>query len=238
MSHAAARASPAPDRGSAAHHRDAGAGCQNPPRRSYNPLSLKIVLASSSRYRKALLDRLGFPFETIAPNVDETPLADEVPQDLVLRLAKAKAASAAQRSGPAIVIASDQVAVAGGRILGKPGTPEAAVANLMSMAGTTVTFITSLVVANTRGATQQHVDRTHVRMREFSIDEVRRYVELEQPLDCAGGIKSEGRGVLLMDGIETDDPTALIGLPLIRLGAMLRAEGLPPFRGTSAEGTE
>ena len=199
---------------------------------------MKIVLASSSRYRKALLERLGFAFETIDPNVDETPLAGELPQDLVLRLARAKAASAARSSGPAVVIASDQVAVAGGRILGKPGTPEAAVANLMSMAGTTVTFITSLVVANARGAMQHHVDRTHVRMREFSLDEVRRYVEVEQPLDCAGAIKSEGRGVLLMDGIETEDPTALIGLPLIRLGTMLRAEGIRPFHGTSADGTE
>ena len=199
---------------------------------------MKIVLASSSRYRKALLDRLGFAFDTIDPQVDETPLAGERPHDLVLRLARAKAASAAQRSGPAIVIASDQVAVANGRILGKPGTPEAAVTNLVSMAGTTVTFITSLVVANTRGTMQHHVDRTHVRMRAFSIDEVRRYVELEQPLDCAGAIKSEGLGVLLMDGIETQDPTALIGLPLIRLGAMLRAEGVQSFHGTSVGGTE
>ena len=189
---------------------------------------MKIVLASSSRYRKELLGRLGFPFETISPEVDETPLPGERPHDLVLRLAKAKAASAAQGSGPAIVIASDQVAAAGHRTLGKPGTREKAIANLTSMAGTTVTFMTSLVVVNARGAMQQHVDTTRVRLRNFSIDEVRRYVELEQPLDCAGAIKSEGRGVLLMDGIETDDPTALIGLPLIRLGAMLRAEGMRP----------
>lgn len=187
---------------------------------------MKIVLASSSRYRKELLDRLGFPFETIAPEVDETPLPGERPYDLVLRLAKAKAASAAKGSGPAIVIASDQVATAGDRMLGKPGTREKAIANLMSMAGTTVTFVTSLVVVNARGVMQQHVDSTQVRLRDFSIDEVRRYVDSEQPLDCAGTIKSEGRGVLLMDSIETEDPTALIGLPLIRLGAMLRAEGV------------
>lgn len=187
---------------------------------------MKIVLASSSRYRKELLGRLGFPFETIAPEVDETPLPGERPYDLVLRLAKAKAASAAQGSGPAIVIASDQVAATGDRILGKPGTREKAVANLMSIAGTTVTFITSLVVVNARGVMQQHVDRTRVRLRDFPIDEVRRYVDLEQPIDCAGAIKSEGRGVLLMDSIETEDPTALIGLPLIRLGAMLHAEGI------------
>lgn len=187
---------------------------------------MKIVLASSSRYRKELLGRLGFPFETIAPEVDETPLAGERPYDLVLRLAKAKAASAGQASGPAIVIASDQVAATGERMLGKPGTPEKAIANLMSMAGTTVTFMTSLVVVNARGGMQQHVDRTRVRLRHFSIDEVRRYVDSEQPLDCAGAIKSEGRGVLLMDSIETKDPTALIGLPLIQLGAMLRKEGV------------
>ena len=187
---------------------------------------MKTVLASSSRYRKELLDRLGFPFETMAPEVDETPRPGEFPQDLVLRLAKAKAASAARRSGPAIVIASDQVAAAGERTLGKPGTQEDAIADLMSMAGTTVTFFTSLIVVNTRGAMHQHVDRTYVRLRKLSLDEVRRYVELEQPLDCAGAIKSEGRGILLLDKIETEDPTALIGLPLIRLGAMLRAEGI------------
>ena len=201
-------------------------GCQNPDRRSYNAAPLNIFLASSSRYRKELLARLGFPFKTMAPEVDETPRPGELPQDLVLRLAKAKAASAARHSGPAIVIASDQVAAAGERTLGKPGTPEDAIANLMLMAGTTVTFLTSLVVVNTRGATHQHVDRTRVRLRKLSIDEVRRYVELEQPLDCAGAIKSEGRGILLLDKIETEDPTALIGLPLIRLGAMLRAEGI------------
>ena len=187
---------------------------------------MKIVLASSSRYRKELLGRLGIPFETIAPGIDETPRPGESPERLVLRLARAKAARGAPRTGPAVVIASDQVAAAGARTLGKPGTAEIAVANLMSIAGSTVTFITSLVVVNTQGATHEHVDTTRVRMRDFSIDEARRYVELERPLDCAGAIKSEGRGVLLLDGIETNDPTALIGLPLIRLGAMLRAEGI------------
>ena len=162
----------------------------------------------------------------MAPEVDETPRPGELPHDLVLRLAKAKATSATRRIDPAIVIASDQVAAAGERTLGKPGTKEAAIANLMSMAGTEVTFMTSLVVVNTRGGTRQHVDRTRVRLRNLSIGEVRRYVELEQPLDCAGAIKSEGRGILLFDKIETEDPTALIGLPLIRLGAMLRAEGI------------
>ena len=200
--------------------------CQKPGERSYNAAPLKIVLASSSRYRRELLGRLGIAFETIAPGVDETPRPGESPEGLVLRLARAKAASGARQGGPAIVIASDQVATSGERTLGKPGTVEDAIANLMSMAGTTVTFMTSLVVVNTRGATHEHVDNTRVRMRKFSIDEVRRYVELERPLDCAGAIKSEGRGVLLLDAIETEDPTALIGLPLIRLGAMLRAEGI------------
>ncbi|MDE0451149.1 MAG: Maf family protein [Gammaproteobacteria bacterium] len=189
---------------------------------------MKIVLASSSRYRKELLDRLGFPFETVAPRVDETPRAGEPPEDLVLRLARAKAASGVRQSGPALVIASDQVAATSGRILGKPGTREKAIANLMSIAGANVTFMTSLVVVNPRGAAHEHVDSTRVRLRDFSLDEVRRYVDLEQPLDCAGAIKSEGRGVLLLDAVETEDPTALIGLPLIRLGAMLRAEGIKP----------
>ena len=190
----------------------------------YNAAPLKILLASSSRYRKELLGRLAIPFETVAPEVDETPRPGEAPEDLVLRLAKAKAAAGARRSGRAIVIASDQIAAQGERTLGKPATPEAAVDNLMSMAGTTVTFFTSLVVVG--AATHAHVDRTRVRLREFSLDEARRYVESEQPLDCAGAIKSEGRGILLLDGIETQDPTALIGLPLIRLGAMLRSEGV------------
>ena len=185
----------------------------------------KIVLASSSRYRRELLGRLGFPFETIAPEVDETPRPGESPRDLVLRLAKAKA-NAARGGDPTIIIGSDQVAALGNRMLGKPETVENAVANLMSMTGTTVTFMTSLVVVNTRGGTQQHLDKTHVRLRELSIEEVRRYVELERPLDCAGAIKSEGRGILLLEKIETEDPTALIGLPLIRLGAMLRTEGV------------
>ena len=203
-----------------------GPECQNRGGRSYNAAPLKIVLASSSRYRRELLGRLGIPFETISPGIDETPRPGESPGRLVLRLAKAKAASGARQSGPAVVIASDQVATAGERTLGKPETAEDAVTNLMSMAGTTVTFMTSLVVVNAQGATHEHVDTTRVRMRNYSVDEVRRYVELERPLDCAGAIKSEGRGVLLLDGIETNDPTALIGLPLIRLGAMLRAEGI------------
>ena len=185
----------------------------------------KIVLASSSRYRRELLGRLGFPFETIAPEVDETPRPGESPRDLVLRLAKAKA-NAARGGDPTIIIGSDQVAALGDRMLGKPETVENAVANLMSMAGTTGTFMTSLVGVNTRGGTQQHLDKTHVRLRQLSIEEVRRYVELERPLDCAGAIKSEGRGILLLEKIETEDPTALIGLPLIRLGAMLRTEGV------------
>ena len=200
-------------------------GCQNWSGGSYNAAPLKIVLASSSRYRKELLGRLGFPFETIAPDVDETPQPGESPETLVLRLARAKAETGVQRIGPAIIIASDQVAAIGKRTLGKPGTSEKAIANLMSMAGRTVTFLTSLVVLNPRGSTHQHVDPSRVRLRNFSMDEVRRYVELEQPLDCAGATKSEGRGVFLLDGIETQDPTALIGLPLIRLAAMLRAEG-------------
>ena len=187
--------------------------------------ALKIVLASSSRYRKELLGRFGIPFETVAPGTDETPRPGESPERLVLRLARDKAASGAQQAGPAVVIGSDQVAIAGERLLGKPATAEDAVASLMSVAGATVTFKTSVVVLNAAGAAHEHVDTTRVRMRDFSVAEVRRYVELERPLDCAGAIKSESRGVLLLEEIETRDPTALIGLPLIRLGAMLRAEG-------------
>ena len=197
--------------------------------------NLRIVLASSSKYRRDLLRRLGLPFETDSPEVDETPLPGESPRDLVLRLAEAKAATVAARRDPCLVIASDQVAVDGDRIhgdriLGKPGTEEAAVAALASLSGREVTFLTSLVVVNTASGTKhRHIDETRVQFRELADEEIRRYVAVERPLDCAGAFKSEGRGALLLQRISCEDPAALIGLPLIRLGAMLRAEGVDLF---------
>lgn len=192
---------------------------------------MRIVLASSSPYRRQLLDRLGIPFEVASPDIDETPVPGEDARDLVLRLANAKADTIAEGRPRAIVVASDQVAVEGARTLGKPGTHERAVALLASLSGRTVTFLTSLVVLNTRtGNRQGHIDETRVHFRELTSEEIERYVASERPLDCAGGIKSEGHGILLCRELVTRDPTALIGLPLIELGRMLRAEGVVFFR--------
>ena len=189
-----------------------------------------IVLASSSPYRRQLLDRLGVPFEVASPDVDETPGPGEAARDLVLRLANAKADAVARGRPRSIVVASDQVAVEGARTLGKPGTHERAVALLASLSGRTVTFLTSLLVLNTQtGSRQGHIDETRVHFRELALEEIERYVSSEKPLDCAGGIKSEGQGILLCRELVTRDPTALIGLPLIELGRMLRAEGIVFF---------
>ena len=192
---------------------------------------MRIVLASSSRYRRGLLERLGLSFDVMAPNVDETQRPGEAPRDLVLRLAHAKADAAVTPGTRCIVIASDQVCEAGGRILGKPGTQEQAVATLASLSGRIVTFLTSLVVVNcSSGARHDYVDETYVHFRDIDLTEIRQYVDSELPLDCAGAIKSEGRGVLLFREVANKDPSALIGLPLIELGKMLRAEGVPLFR--------
>lgn len=189
--------------------------------------TVQLILASSSKYRRELLGRFGLPFEAVAPGVDETPEPGEAARQLALRLAAAKADAVARQRPGCIVIASDQVASQGGRIIGKPGTEANAVAMLEALSGQMVTFSTSLVVSNpAAGRTHRHVDETRVFFRRLETAEIRRYVALERPLDCAGAIKSEGRGVLLFERVETEDPTALIGLPLIRLGAMLRAEGV------------
>ena len=188
---------------------------------------MQIVLASSSRYRRQLLERFGIPFDVARPDVDETPKPGEAARDLVTRLADAKARAAGAHRPGCIVIASDQVAVEGERILGKPGTEERAVALLASLSGRTVTFLTSLLVWNTdTGTRHQHVDETHVRFRHLDAPEIEHYVASERPLDCAGAIKSEGRGILLLRELATRDPNALVGLPLIELGRMLRAEGV------------
>ncbi len=192
---------------------------------------MRIVLASSSPYRRQLLERLGVAFDVASPNVDETPGPAEDPRDLVLRLAHAKAEAAAAGRAGSVVIASDQVAVEGGRTLGKPHTEERAITLLASVSGSSVTFLTSLLVLNTdTGTRHRHVDETRVHFRRLGTEEIARYVAAERPLDCAGAIKSEGRGVLLLRGIETRDPSALIGLPLIELGNMLRSEGVDFFR--------
>lgn len=189
-----------------------------------------LVLASSSRYRQALLERLGMPFDVDSPNIDETPLPEETPRELVLRLSVAKARAAASRWPDAIVIGSDQAATFDGRILGKPGTVEAAVRQLRACSGRRVDFLTGVAVLNTAtGRVRTTIDTTTARFRQAGELEVRRYVERDRPLDCAGGIRFEGLGPLLLDGVDTADPSAAIGLPLIALGDLLRAEGVNPL---------
>ena len=189
-----------------------------------------LVLASSSRYRKALLERLGIPFRVDSPDIDETPLPGETPRDLVVRLSIAKARAVASRWPDAIVIGSDQAATFNGVILGKPGTVEAAVRQLGTFSGRHVDFLTGVAVLDTpTDRVRTAMDTTTARFRNASEAEIRRYVERDRPLDCAGGIRFEGLGPLLLEGVDTRDPSAAIGLPLIVLGELLRAEGVNPL---------
>lgn len=189
--------------------------------------SFALVLASTSRYRRELLARLALPFETAAPDVDETPRAGEAPRELALRLALEKAQAVAARKPQAIVIGSDQVADLHGQPLGKPGTYERAAAQLARMSGQTVLFHTAVaVVQASRGFAQSSLATVTVRFRTLDAATIERYLLAEQPYDCAGSAKSEGLGIALLQAIESDDPTALIGLPLIRTAQLLRAAGL------------
>ena len=195
-----------------------------------------IILASSSRYRRELLNRLAIPFEAIAPDIDESPAPDESPRDLVARLSLGKANAIATHHPSAIVIGSDQVAVRGDEVLGKPGSVALAVDQLLASAGRTLTFLTGLVVIDRAAdVVLRHVDETHVRFRALDRAAIERYVALDQPLDCAGSIRSESRGSLLFEAIETSDPSAGIGLPLIKLGEMLRQVGVDPLAPTIDE---
>ncbi len=188
---------------------------------------MKLVLASTSAYRRELLTRFGLPFEIARPDIDESPLPDEAPRATAERLAIEKAKAVAAQFSDALIIGSDQVASMGSQRFGKPGTVDRAVAQLRSMSGQTVIFDTALALINTRsGRIQVEVIPTEVRFRALSDDEIVRYVERERPLDCAGSAKSEGLGITLLDALRGDDPNALIGLPLIALARMLRNEGL------------
>lgn len=188
----------------------------------------ELALASSSRYRRELLERLRLPFRMIATGTKEIPKSGESARALAQRLALTKASSAAAMAPDAWVIGSDQVAAAADRILGKPGNREACIEQLMFASGRTVDFLTACCV--TRSATRdsfQHIDTTRVRFRALKSEEIARYVDAEQPFDCAGGFKCEGLGISLFESIESRDPTALIGLPLIWLAATLRGCGYP-----------
>jgi septum formation protein len=187
----------------------------------------QLILGSTSRYRRELLARLNTPFTVVGPDVDETPAEHEAPHALALRLALAKARAVAALHPEAVVIGSDQVADLNGTPLGKPGTHERAVLQLQRMRGQTVVFQTAVAVVC--AATQfEEVDlaAVKVRFRDLSDAEIESYLRTEQPYDCAGSAKSEGLGIALLASIDNDDPTALVGLPLIRTCRMLRAAGI------------
>ena len=191
------------------------------------PVSRPLVLGSTSRYRRDLLQRLHIPFEVAAPDVDESPLPGEHPAELAARLALAKARAVALQFPGAVVIGSDQVADLKGLPLGKPGCHERAVAQLRQMRGQTVVFQTAVaVVCLDTGFEQGDLAAVRVRFRDLDDAEIENYLRAEQPYDCAGSAKSEGLGIALLDAIESDDPTALVGLPLIRTCKMLRAAGV------------
>ena len=188
---------------------------------------MKLVLASTSVYRRELLQRFGLPFEVARPDLDESPLPDENPQATAERLAAEKARAVAKRFDDALIIGSDQVAHIGETRFGKPGTVERAIAQLKSMSGRTVIFHTALALLNTRtGHVQLDAVPTEVRFRALTDDEIVPYIAKERPLDCAGSAKSEGLGITLLDALSGDDPNALVGLPLIALARMLRNEGV------------
>ncbi len=188
---------------------------------SSNPRPL--ILGSTSRYRHELLSRLRIPFDVVAPEVDETPLVGELPLTLASRLALAKAHAVAKLHTDSVVIGSDQVADLNGEPLGKPGNHARAVQQLQRMRGQTVVFQTAVaVVCHATGFEQMEVAAVRVRFRDLADAEIEAYLQAEQPYDCAGSAKSEGLGIALLDAIDNDDPTALIGLPLIRTCRMLR----------------
>ncbi len=190
-------------------------------------MSRTVILGSTSRYRAELMGRLGIPFETAAPDVDETPQPGETPEQIARRLALAKARAVAARFPDAVVIGSDQVADLAGTPLGKPGTHERAVQQLRAMRGQTVVFQTALaVVCQATGFEQADLAAVRVVFRDLTDAEIEHYLRAEQPYDCAGSAKSEGLGIALLERIDNDDPTALVGLPLIRTCRLLRAAGV------------
>ena len=190
-----------------------------------------LILASTSRYRRELLLRLNLPFDVVAPNVDETPLAGERPAHLAQRLALAKATVVSTLHPNAIVIGSDQVADLDGEPIGKPGTHENAVAQLQRMRGRRVIFQTAVAVVSAKtGYAKGLLASVGVSFRNLTDAEIEHYLRLEQPYDCAGSAKCETLGIALLEAIDSDDPTALVGLPLIRTCQLLREAGLDPLR--------
>ena len=187
----------------------------------------RLVLASTSQFRRQLLERFGVQFTVAAPEVEETALPGEAAIDLVNRLARAKAQVVALRHPQSLIIGSDQVALQGREILGKPGSTERCVEQLKTCSGQRVTFSTAVhIIRSDSGSNESHLDTTTVYFRRLGDEEIRRYVDREKPLQCAGGFKVEGLGISLFERIESQDPTALIGLPLIWVAGALRRLGL------------
>lgn len=193
----------------------------------------RLILASGSAYRKELLARLRLPFDTISPDIDESPLPGEAPPDTALRLAVAKAEAVARTAGEALVIGSDQVATLDGAHIGKPGSHDAALDQLRLMRGREVLFHTALCLLDNRAGAACRLQRenvmTRVRFRHLPDAELDAYLRIEQPYDCAGSAKNEALGIAILERIHSDDPTALTGLPLIALVSMLRVAGMPFF---------
>ncbi|MFM8637669.1 MAG: Maf family protein [Betaproteobacteria bacterium] len=207
--------------GTGTGHKPPAAPAQTPP---------ALILASTSRYRRELLERLQMPFAIEAPGVDETPLPSEAPAALAQRLALQKAQAVAQRHPTAVVIGSDQVADLNGLAIGKPHTHERAVQQLRAMSGHSVVFQTAVaVVRQSTGVAEVRLSPVVVRFRDLSDVEIETYLQREQPYDCAGSAKSEGLGITLLRSVESLDPTALIGLPLTTVCELMRLAGLDPL---------
>ena len=196
-------------------------------------LPARLILASGSVYRRDLLNRLGMPFEVISPDIDEKPLPDEAPEKTALRLAESKARAVGKQTGDALIIGSDQVATLDGQHIGKPGSHDAALIQLQTMRGHDVIFHTAVCLLDTRPSARSslQIDNviTVVRFRHLNDDALNRYLLIEQPYDCAGSAKNEKLGIALTEKIESCDPTALTGLPLITLCSMLANVGVRLF---------
>jgi septum formation protein len=194
------------------------------------PPQPRLILASTSRYRRELLARLRLPFDVESPDIDETPESGERPEALAQRLAVAKARAVARRDANAVVIGSDQIADLDGHCIGKPGNHERATGQLRAMSGRTVVFHTAIaVLCRARAYEGTAIVPVTVRFRTLSDAEIERYLRAEEPYDCAGSAKCETLGIALLEAIESDDPTALVGLPLIRTCDLLRHAGIDPL---------
>jgi septum formation protein len=191
-----------------------------------NPSSPRIILASTSRYRQGLLDRFLNDYETVSPDVDETALPDEAPEEMATRLARTKAESVSSKNRDALIIGADQLAVLDGQVLGKPGDHQRAVEQLLAASGKTVRFLTAVCVLDPVSRRRlEHTDHTRVTFRRFDRRLADAYLHHDQPYDCAGSFKIEGAGFVLFDSVKSDDPTALIGLPMIWLAGILQELG-------------